>query len=201
MARLWVKFSRTLGASFTNQFGPIGGEAFLEWSAELENITPIQIKDGIDRFMDNDDEFINLKKFKRLCLHKPVTEHDINHAAYKVYSKDRRLKDMTGNERSQKVKDHFISKMKNSLSGYDDDGQIVDLEDRPASLPDFDGVSDEELKSIHFELVQESKWFEMARDPDGSLKKQQERNTKMLHHVKSKLMARGIVFGQSNAKV
>lgn len=115
MATLWQRLGAILGAKFTNQYGPVGGVAFKTWSLLLRNLSGEQIKNGIDRYMASDDQFIDAKKFKALCEKKPETQQSINWQAYKPYQKPKQLVDKSAKERAERAREHFIKQIKEKV--------------------------------------------------------------------------------------
>lgn len=68
MARLWQRLGEALGASFLNQFGRVGGDAFETWRAALADLSEAQIKKGFINVMRSPDGYLNLKRFREACL-------------------------------------------------------------------------------------------------------------------------------------
>lgn len=68
MVTLWERLGEVLGAAFLNQYGLVGENAFLTWSAGLADLSREQIKKGFANFMRSQDRFIDLKRFRALCL-------------------------------------------------------------------------------------------------------------------------------------
>jgi len=67
MVRLWQRLGEALGASFLNQYGAVGEDAFSTWSASLSDLSPGQIKTGFSAFMRSDEKYLDLKRFRSCC--------------------------------------------------------------------------------------------------------------------------------------
>ena len=69
MVLLWERLGQTFGASFLNQFGAVGGDAFETWSLGLQDVTPEQIEAGFISVLRSGDKYPpNLKTFRSACF-------------------------------------------------------------------------------------------------------------------------------------
>lgn len=68
MVRLWKRLGEALGSAFLNQYGVVGEDTFETWSASLADLSVGQIKAGFVNYMRSDDRYIDLKRFRVLCL-------------------------------------------------------------------------------------------------------------------------------------
>ncbi|MFA5387306.1 MAG: hypothetical protein WC322_02815 [Candidatus Paceibacterota bacterium] len=75
MVRLWQRLGEALGAAFLNQYGAVGEDAFMTWSASLADLKAEQIKSGFANYMRSDDRYLDLKKFRNYCI--DVTRHGL----------------------------------------------------------------------------------------------------------------------------
>lgn len=80
----------------------------------VKDLTVEQIILGFKTWMDSPDEFLDAKKFRRLC--KPArTEHDANWQAYKILPRAARLEDKGKKERSEKAREKVMDEIRGKL--------------------------------------------------------------------------------------
>lgn len=117
MERLWVRLGEILGSKFLKQYGDVGDETFITWCLVCADLTTNQIANGFKVYMRSDDNFIDAKKFRGLCLSNDQKEsHKIktNWLAYKPYAKPKQL-DNDAKQRSERARKVFINTIKDKL--------------------------------------------------------------------------------------
>lgn len=65
---LWERLGESLGATFLNQYGAVGEEAFHTWVRGLADLKPEQIETGFINFLRSPEKYLDLKSFRALCL-------------------------------------------------------------------------------------------------------------------------------------
>jgi len=112
--RLWDRMVAIKGRAWTTQWGDTEGEHFVTWCEMVKDLTVEQIILGFKTWMDSPDEFLDAKKFRRLC--KPEkSEHDSNWQAYKVLPRSARLEDKGKKERSDKARQKVMDEIRKKL--------------------------------------------------------------------------------------
>ena len=111
MTVMWSTMSNTLGSKFTSQFGGVGQSGFKTWFSACKDLTPKDIETGTQRFLQSNDEFIDLKKFRKYCLNISDDPHRANWRAYKPIEKQPRIEDL-----SRKTGNDWLKKMREGLA-------------------------------------------------------------------------------------
>lgn len=69
MERLWERLTEIYGMSFTRQFGDLGGSGYVTWLEGLSDVSPEQLKIGIEKSVKSGREFPpNLTTFRAYCM-------------------------------------------------------------------------------------------------------------------------------------
>ena len=113
--RLWDRMIGVEGRGWTKRMGDANSEAFVTFCEFCKDLTPEDIKNGFGKWMDSDDEFLNAKKFRKLC--KPDRSvHDNNWQAYKCFEPSTSLlEDKGARERSEQARQRVIGDIKRKL--------------------------------------------------------------------------------------
>ena len=104
--------SEIKGRGWITQWGTTDGPSFVSWCEILKDLSAEQIKLGYIKFMNSDDEFLDGKKFRKLCIDKGP--HSSNWQAYKIFERPA-LPDLGKMERSKKARDSNIKEIIETL--------------------------------------------------------------------------------------
>ena len=119
--RLWLRLAEIYGSSLVSQYGETIPES---WELLLTDVTPLQIKDGLNALATRDSSFPpNAAEFRQLCLPKTISPDGVNSSAYlsfddpkhPSYEPPKQLESDSYKERKRKAGNNALSNLKDLL--------------------------------------------------------------------------------------
>ena len=85
----------------------------MDWCKVLNDLTLEQMRTGVNAYLKSDDDWINAKIFRRLCL--PEPKPAVNWQAYVEYKPKALIEDQSKDERNQRAHRENMRMMKEVL--------------------------------------------------------------------------------------
>jgi hypothetical protein len=113
MDRLWLRLAEIYGHQLVSQYGETIPES---WELLLKEVTPDQIKDGLNNLVNRKDTWPpNAQEFRQLCLPKTISPDGTNSQAYIQYKPAPQITDQGAISKRKKAGRKALSEMMKGL--------------------------------------------------------------------------------------